>query len=546
MKQLKLPKLSSGRKLSKREKTLLIVVICLTLIFVLNKFVLLPQMQQLSDSKMLLEQYTERSASNEQIKDSKTQIENRIKVREQELDEMKTSYFDSVEQEVAIWVINNSVQDTGLKLSALTFNRENPFAEGVDVEYLRVEVPFEGNYFDVVKFVDNIKKYEKEIIIEKLEVTVNDKKKIEGTIGLGFYSLAHVEKIIEGEVQIVEFNEETDPFRPFSATENGGLLEVIPEGFDINQIDIEPIKSKVLLEDFERADVKAVMGDTTGRCDFGLDANVTSGRNSLSVNYNFPLESLNRTFVVNLEKERIDVTRAAESYQLNVYSYAESDLTIKLRFLGADNRVYENTLASSIDWTGWKTLETSIESKYSIYPMRLQGIQIELGDSAVGSGEILMDTLVAVHTPPKVEVTHQDFDSGVAIYTVKKGDTLYSIAKSFGGDELMIEMIKEANHLKSNRIFVGKKLIIPPITIIEDAKKEFEKANGVDVDVLDALSEKTPEDMSSTEAIKASQDVLKGMAEKINEGDDITTDREKQQEVIEGIITDYMKSQNNN
>lgn len=546
MKQLKLPKLSTSRELSKREKMLLVVVICLGIIFVLNKFVLIPQMQQLSDSKILLEQYKTRSDSNEQIKESKVQLENKIKVREQELDEIKGSYFDSVEQEVAIWVINNSLESTELKLSALTFNKENPFAEGIDVDYLRVEVPFEGNYFDVTKFIENIKKYEKEIVVEKLEMVVNDKKKIEGVVGLGFYSLSNVEKIQENDMTNIDFNKETDPFRPFNASEDGGLLQIAPEGFDINDIVIEPINSKVLLEDFERADVKAVMGDTTGRCDFGLDSNVTSGKNSLSVNYNFSLDSFNRSFVVNLEKERIDVTKPAESYQLNLYSYSESDLKISLRFLGADGRIYENNLASSIDWVGWKTLETSIETKHSIYPMRLQGIKVELGNSDVGSGEILLDTLVSVHTPAEIEVTREELNSEFASYVVKKGDTLYSIAKSFGGEEPLIEKIKEVNHLSSNRISVGKKLLIPKVTIIDEAKSAIRESSEGGINVADSIPTDLADDMSSSQAVEASQNVLKDMAKKINEGDDITTDREKQQEVIDGIITDYMKSQDNN
>ena len=49
--------------------------------------------------------------------------------------------------------------------------------------------------------------------------------------------------------------------------------------------------------------------------------------------------------------------------------------------------------------------------------------------------------------------------SGQKIYTVKSGDSLYSIAKNYSG--VSADNIKAANGLKSNNIKPGQKLIIP-------------------------------------------------------------------------------------
>ena len=49
----------------------------------------------------------------------------------------------------------------------------------------------------------------------------------------------------------------------------------------------------------------------------------------------------------------------------------------------------------------------------------------------------------------------QDFDN---VYVVKKGDTLYSIAKSFG---TTVETIKDANAITSNSIYPYQSIIIP-------------------------------------------------------------------------------------
>ena len=45
-----------------------------------------------------------------------------------------------------------------------------------------------------------------------------------------------------------------------------------------------------------------------------------------------------------------------------------------------------------------------------------------------------------------------------SIYVVKRGDSLYSIAKKFGID---VNNLKSANNLQNNLISIGQKLIIP-------------------------------------------------------------------------------------
>jgi len=62
------------------------------------------------------------------------------------------------------------------------------------------------------------------------------------------------------------------------------------------------------------------------------------------------------------------------------------------------------------------------------------------------------DSLIEAHTP---DVKPQPVQTG--IYYVKKGDTLYSIAKKFN---TTVEGIKKKNNLKSDKIFPGQKLIV--------------------------------------------------------------------------------------
>ena len=76
--------------------------------------------------------------------------------------------------------------------------------------------------------------------------------------------------------------------------------------------------------------------------------------------------------------------------------------------------------------------------------------------------------------------TYKSIDND-AYYTVKKGDTLYSIVKKFNVD---INDLKNINNLVSNLISVGQNLIIP--TLI-DSEKEYIVAKG---DTLYSIAQK--------------------------------------------------------
>ena len=92
-----------------------------------------------------------------------------------------------------------------------------------------------------------------------------------------------------------------------------------------------------------------------------------------------------------------------------------------------------------------------------------------------------------------------------AAHAVKKGDTLYSIAKKYG---VSVEQIAKANNIKDNKIAIGAILTIPlktvekPTTVVKTAKKANVFGNGI---VKDAPSlsnkEATDKDVSAPAAL---------------------------------------------
>ncbi len=90
----------------------------------------------------------------------------------------------------------------------------------------------------------------------------------------------------------------------------------------------------------------------------------------------------------------------------------------------------------------------------------LYGISNQFGVSAVDIANLnnLKDSTIQVGQVLKIPTSGGINPSSTFIYTVKKGDSLYSIAKVY---ETTVDTIIKQNNLKSNLLSIGQQLIIP-------------------------------------------------------------------------------------
>ncbi|WP_082693157.1 LysM peptidoglycan-binding domain-containing protein [Bacillus sp. FJAT-29814] len=75
------------------------------------------------------------------------------------------------------------------------------------------------------------------------------------------------------------------------------------------------------------------------------------------------------------------------------------------------------------------------------------------------SGKIFVGQKLLVPNPNDMKIG--DSKAADSHYTVKKGDTLYSIAKKFA---VRVDELKKVNHLQSEKIYPGQKLTLPANT----------------------------------------------------------------------------------
>ena len=80
----------------------------------------------------------------------------------------------------------------------------------------------------------------------------------------------------------------------------------------------------------------------------------------------------------------------------------------------------------------------------------------------------LNSNLLSIGQTLKLKEQEVKPDDNTSYYTVKKGDTLYSIAKN---NNTSVDDLKLSNNLSSNLLSIGQKLLIPISTLIYEVKK---------------------------------------------------------------------------
>lgn len=93
---------------------------------------------------------------------------------------------------------------------------------------------------------------------------------------------------------------------------------------------------------------------------------------------------------------------------------------------------------------------------------------------------------VLIENSPKPEVKPKEPEKRKKSHTVKSGENLYRIAKKY---DVTVSEIQKANHLHSDHIFVGQRLLIPEIK--REIKKSLQKKKKVEKKQKPKTEEKT-------------------------------------------------------
>jgi N-acetylmuramoyl-L-alanine amidase len=160
--------------------------------------------------------------------------------------------------------------------------------------------------------------------------------------------------------------------------------------------------------------------------------------------YYYILRETGNVEPVLIEYGFIDNISDAKKLKDNIKDYAEGVVKAVTEYIGVDY-FPENTNENKEQYTVLEgdTLY-SISQKYKISVDDLKRIN-NLKNNNIYKGQIL-------------NITEVINNNNTEKYIVKKGDTLYSIAKD---NNISIDKLKELNSLKSNDLYIGDQIVIP-------------------------------------------------------------------------------------
>lgn len=129
--------------------------------------------------------------------------------------------------------------------------------------------------------------------------------------------------------------------------------------------------------------------------------------------------------------------------QNNIENYAEGVVQAVLDYIGVPNNPSGNTYTVQSGDTLW-----SIANRYNVSVDDIMNAN-NLGTTFLQVGQVL--------TIPNSTIDDPQSDDDQT-YTVKAGDTLWSIAKKYN---ISVEELKRINNLTSNMLSIGQKLLLP-------------------------------------------------------------------------------------
>lgn len=487
---MELPKtLKLKRQLSRREKTLLTLLGITVVFLVVFRLIINPQYKQLENLTEEKKQYTEKILNMNTILKKEDEIYNEWNNLHRQRGLILGKYFSNMDQPQIIYILNELLNNEDLDILDIKFNR--PYEEQIGqstVKVMEISIPYNSTYDDLLNTIKKISSSQKKIVISDLTIDRDNDGFVIGDINLKVYSLEGMGGIHE-EIVDIETILNSDKVSPFEFFDNYIKLNnqdvndnLEDEGSSVSysnsldnknsninssnnsnnknnnsQIIREENCEIKLLENFESEGFYFTPSHDGIKGGISRSTNSKSGKYSIRLEYNIPvLEDKNRV-CLDLKDRNIIMKSPPSTIGIWVYAYHHSPIMLGFQFKGQANEELDMNLSRSINWKGWRYLETVPPQDGTLYPLQLGKIYLELDYNRGDCGVLLFDKLEANYSKGNPGVNeHFDF------YVVEKDDTLDKISIKVYGTTSKKNIIMKYNEIKSDKeIKEGRILVIP-------------------------------------------------------------------------------------
>lgn len=447
---------------TKRERKLFLVLLLVIIIWILYKFIIIPQVDKLrglEEEKLELES---RKTGIDSVLDKEIYIHEELSILQDEYENISKSFFTSLNQADIINLLGEMLNDDAFEAEDLIFYEPQEEEVGqLSVRSIDVDIPYNGYFDGIVRVLRGISSYPKKIIINKM-IMDSMEDKLAGTLSLRFYS---IEEPIDSEKKIISYYDlvgeiQENPFEPFEEYEEDLVLEEDMEG-DIETgesvgEEVVEIYSREILEDFEEGSFDFIPSNRYVKGSLFRSNKSKSSKNSLRLEYCIlAIGNENRAYI-NLADKEIYIKYPPASLGIWIYSYGYSPSTIGIELVDQNNEKFDIPICEGVSWVGWSYLEVNLPLDLSIYPLRADKLYVELTNYRDDHGVLLFDRLEANYP-----IESNSLGQFNTFHVVEEGETLDDISLKYYNTTKKKDLIKRYNELKSDQITPGRVLVIP-------------------------------------------------------------------------------------
>lgn len=440
-----------GLNISRKEKSLLLLLFSVIILWLFYKFVMTPQeaaIKQLQQDKAMFEK--EKVRIHEVLAKEKM-INSELEAVRKEYQQAAQKFYYGSDQPELMHMLNGIVDSSKLEIPSMNFEKpEKAELEGIDAELSGAAIAYRGSFSDLENLLSVLRHSPKRLLIEQLSLDRKDKNTLDGQLTLNAIGYKGIQDGKDGYFYSNGYSAagKSDPFEAFK-----GYVEVA-EGTG----DGTKEEKRALLSDLESDAIyyMSAGAGVTGKVERikGGKYGKTSIRTEYYISTGYQPE---RAYVV-LDDQGISMKYPAPTVGVWAYSYGYSPATLGMRFQTLDGEKIDIKLSEGINWIGWKYISAAPPQDVKLYPIKLDRLYMELGPNKDDYGVLLFDRLEASYPDSgEGEVTPESFD----FYVVQPGDTLMEISERFYGTKYQYTRIMKDNGLASDeQLEAGQVLVI--------------------------------------------------------------------------------------
>lgn len=471
-KQLKINKMNL-RPLTKSEKTLLVLLGIVIIIYFSNQFLFVPQAAEMERLETESAELDNRIADMDNTIKKEDSIKKEYEMLSREREEILKNYFPVLDQSQIIYLLNDLIKNDKVAVSDLNFT--SPAEETIGemaVKNMSITLPYSGSYDGTMDIVKALGSSPRRVVVDGLSMDRESDSNLSGNMSLKIYSLEGIAntdpevipvETVNGSGEgslIASFDGYNDAVEAAAAAQGGayggsGSGSGPGTSTAINDNDYVKVYK---LHDFEVRNYSFAPSNANIKGNVEPSTIKKSGKYSLRFEYNMlAIGEENRAYVDLGPNIELKFPPKTISMWVNAFGYSPG--TLGLRFRTQDGEDIDVAISQGISWLGWSEVEAQAPQDLDLYPLTLTHIYFEMPFNRDDIGVFLIDKLQAYY--PVSEDSQGNNQPIYDFYVVKPGDSVTSISRQIYGTINYKNEIMTNNSLTAGDVLpVGKVLVL--------------------------------------------------------------------------------------